>query len=43
VARACLTGVSRFETREECERTKRAECVAGLRFVEGRISDAAIE
>jgi hypothetical protein len=38
-----LGDIPRFETREESEGTKRAERVAGLWFVEGRISDTAVE
>jgi len=43
VARACLGDISRLEAREESERTKRAECVAGLWFMEGRVGDTAVE
>jgi hypothetical protein len=35
--------MSRFEAGEESERTKGAECVAGLRFVERRVGNTAVE
>lgn len=43
MARACLGDISRLEAREESERTKRAECVAGLWLMEWRIGDTAVE
>jgi hypothetical protein len=43
MARTCLRDIARLKTREECERTKRAKCVASLWLVERRISNAAIE
>lgn len=43
MTRACLSDISRLEAREESERTKRAECVAGLWLMEWRIGDTAVE
>lgn len=43
MTRTCLIDVPRLEAREESEGAKRAERVAGLWFVEGCVSDTAIE
>ena len=43
MARACSSDISRFQATEESEGTERAECVAGLWFVERCIGDTAVE